>query len=61
MRRNPRELQFLHRKMGRRTLLVGGIQAALVGGLALRMRHLQVDQADWYLLYFHNIADRTSR
>lgn len=50
MRRNPRELEFLHRKLNRRTLVVGGLQAAFVGALALRMRHLQVDQADQFRL-----------
>lgn len=50
MKRNPRELSFLHRKTGRRALLLGGLQMAFMGGLAMRMRHLQVDQADQFRL-----------
>lgn len=50
MRRNPRELSFLQRKTGRRALLLGGLQMAFMGGLAMRMRHLQVDQADQFRL-----------
>lgn len=50
MRRNPRELDGLHRRMGRRALLVGGLQLAFAGGLALRMRYLQVEQADQFRL-----------
>ncbi len=50
MRRNPRELGFLQRKTGRRALLMGGLQMAFAGGLAMRMRHLQVDQADQFRL-----------
>ncbi|MDE4134095.1 penicillin-binding protein 2 [Phaeobacter sp. QD34_3] len=50
MRRNPRELEFTHRKLTRRTLLLGGLQLAFAGGLAARMRYLQVDQADQFRL-----------
>jgi penicillin-binding protein 2 len=50
MRRNPRELTFLQRKTGRRALLLGGLQLAFMGGLAMRMRYLQVDQADQFRL-----------
>ena len=50
MRRNPRELEFTHRKLSRRALLLGGLQVGFVGALALRMRYLQVDQADQYRL-----------
>ncbi len=50
MKRNPRELNLLQRKTGRRALLLGGLQMAFVGGLALRMRYLQVDQADQFRL-----------
>lgn len=50
MKRNPRELETTHRILNRRTLLVGGIQAAFVGGLAMRMRYMQVDQADQFRL-----------
>ncbi|WP_192965831.1 penicillin-binding protein 2 [Phycobacter azelaicus] len=50
MRRNPKELEFTHRKLTRRALLLGGMQLAFVGGLAARMRYLQVDQADQFRL-----------
>ncbi|MEO1734316.1 MAG: penicillin-binding protein 2, partial [Pseudomonadota bacterium] len=50
MRRNPRELEFTHRKMSRRALLLGGAQVAFIGALGLRMRQLQVDQADQFRL-----------
>ena len=50
MRRNPKELAATHRTLGRRALLLGGLQAGFVGALALRMRFLQVDQADQFRL-----------
>ncbi len=48
MRRHPKELAATNRVLGRRALLLGGMQAGIVGALALRMRYLQVDQADEY-------------
>lgn len=50
MRRNPRELDLTHRVLSRRAALVGGLQLAFVGGLGLRMRYMQVDQADEFRL-----------
>jgi penicillin-binding protein 2 len=50
MRRNPKELERTQSVLGRRALLLGGVQAAFVGALAWRMRHLQVDQADQFRL-----------
>ncbi|MFC6687199.1 penicillin-binding protein 2 [Jhaorihella thermophila] len=50
MKRNPKELDALYRRTGRRALLVGGLQLAFAGGLALRMRYLQVEEADKYRL-----------
>lgn len=50
MRRSPRDLDKVHRTMTRRTLLLGGLQAAFIGGLAARMRYMQVDQADQFRL-----------
>ncbi len=50
MRRSPKELQSTHRKMGRRALLLGGAQLAFAGALGMRMRYLQVDQADQFRL-----------
>lgn len=48
MRRNPKELTTINRRFSRRALLLGGMQAGIVGVLALRMRYLQVEQADQY-------------
>jgi len=50
MRRHPKELNAANRKFGRRALLLGGLQAGFVGALAMRMRFLQVDQADQFRL-----------
>ncbi|NIZ61194.1 penicillin-binding protein 2 [Sedimentitalea sp. CY04] len=50
MRRNPKELETTNRTLSRRALLLGGIQLVFAGGLAMRMRHLQVDQADQFRL-----------
>jgi len=50
MRRHPKELAATHSTLSRRTLLLGGLQVGLVGALAMRMRYLQVDQADQYRL-----------
>ena len=50
MRRNPKELEATHRTLGRRTLILGGAQLALVGALGFRMRYMQVDQADQFRL-----------
>ncbi|WP_372570788.1 penicillin-binding protein 2 [Ruegeria jejuensis] len=50
MKRNPKELEYTHRQVSRRALFVGGLQAAFVGGLAMRMRYMQVDQADEFRL-----------
>ena len=50
MKRNPRDLEHSHKILNRRSLVLGGLQLAFVGGLAARMRHLQVDQADQFRL-----------
>ena len=50
MRRNPRELSSLQARTSRRAVLLGGAMAAFSGGLALRMRYLQVEQADQFRL-----------
>ncbi|MFD1509500.1 penicillin-binding protein 2 [Lacimonas salitolerans] len=50
MRRNPKETQDSVRKVTRRALLLGGAQVAFVAALGLRMRHLQVEQADQFSL-----------
>ena len=48
MRRSPRDTALSHRTVTRRGLLIGGVQAAALGGLALRMRFRQVEQADQF-------------
>ncbi len=50
MRRSPRDTEDSARKINRRTLLLGAGQAALVAGLTLRMRQMQVVEADRYRL-----------
>ena len=50
MRRNPKDNQDSVRRLTRRALLLGGAQAAFVGVLGLRMRYLQVEQADQFRL-----------
>ncbi|MFD3190469.1 penicillin-binding protein 2 [Sedimentitalea sp. HM32M-2] len=50
MRRSPKELDASHRLMRRRTLLLGGAQLAFAGALGMRMRYMQVDQADQFRL-----------
>ena len=50
MKRSDKELGLLHRRFGRRTLFVGGLQLGFMGLLAGRMRYLQVEQADQYRL-----------
>ena len=50
MKRNTKDVEASHRKMSRRALFLGGLQLAFAGGLAMRMRHLQVDQADQFRL-----------
>ncbi len=48
MRRNPKDSAELSRRITRRGLIMGGAQLALVGVLGLRMRYMQVDQADQF-------------
>lgn len=50
MRRSPADTAASVRKISRRTLLLGGTQVAFMGALGLRMRYLQVDQADQFRL-----------
>ncbi|KAG1647907.1 Peptidoglycan D,D-transpeptidase MrdA [Nymphon striatum] len=50
MRRNRAENDASHAKLTRRAALLGGAQLLFMGGLAARMRHLQVDQADQFRL-----------
>ncbi|MFV2035300.1 MAG: penicillin-binding protein 2, partial [Halocynthiibacter sp.] len=50
MRRSPKDTEESARKITRRGLLLGGSQLAIAGALGMRMRYLQVDQADQYRL-----------
>ena len=50
MRRNRAENDASHIKLTRRAALLGGAQLLFMGGLAARMRYLQVDQADQFRL-----------
>lgn len=50
MKRSPQDSEITWRRLSRRGLLIGGLQVGFAGLLALRMRYLQVDQADQYRL-----------
>ncbi|MBD3680218.1 MAG: penicillin-binding protein 2 [Rhodobacteraceae bacterium] len=50
MSRTPRDNAISTRTIGRRSLVLGGAQLAFMGLLGLRMRHLQVEQADQFRL-----------
>lgn len=50
MKRKPKPQGAAYKRLTRRALLLGGAQFAFVGGLAARMRYMQVDQADQYRL-----------
>ncbi len=48
MRQNPKELEESARLTSRRGLVVGGLQLAFMGMLGLRMRQMQIEEADQY-------------
>ncbi len=50
MRRPARDNAESHRQINRRALILGGAQVGFLGLLGLRMRHLQVEQADQFRL-----------
>lgn len=50
MRRTRAETEFSHTRISRRAALLGGAQLLFIGGLAARMRFLQVEQADQFRL-----------
>ena len=50
MKRSRADTEASHAKLSRRAALLGGAQLLFVGGLAARMRYLQVDQADQFRL-----------
>jgi penicillin-binding protein 2 len=50
MRRTAKDSQTSSRSLTRRALMLGGAQAAVVAVLGMRMRYLQVEQADQFKL-----------
>jgi penicillin-binding protein 2 len=50
MKRTRAETDFLHGRLSRRATLLGGVQLLFMGGLAARMRQLQVEEADQFRL-----------
>ena len=50
MRRSRADNDATHTRLTRRAALLGGAQLLFMGGLAARMRYLQVDQADQFRL-----------
>jgi penicillin-binding protein 2 len=50
MRRSPADTAESARKISRRALFLGGTQLAFMGALGLRMRYMQVDQAEEFRL-----------
>ncbi len=50
MKRAPKDTLESSRLLSRRTLVVGGVQLAISGGLLLRMRSMQLEQADQFRL-----------
>ena len=50
MSRSPHETALSHRRIGRRALILGGVQLGVAGVLAARMHRLQVEEADQYRL-----------
>ena len=50
MKRNRLETDLSHSRLTRRAALLGGAQLLFMGGLAARMRYLQIEQADQFRL-----------
>ncbi|MEM0948941.1 MAG: penicillin-binding protein 2 [Pseudomonadota bacterium] len=50
MRTTPKDIEEASRKVNRRGLFVGGLQLAFMGMLGLRMRQMQIEEADDYRL-----------
>ena len=48
MRQSPKDIEESSRVMNRRGLVVGGLQLAFMGMLGLRMRQMQIEQAEDY-------------
>jgi penicillin-binding protein 2 len=50
VRRTPRDIELTTRQLNRRALMLSGGMAAMIAALGIRMRYLQVDQADEFRL-----------
>ena len=50
MRANPKDIEDGARVISRRGIIVGGLQLAFMGMLGLRMRQMQIEEADEYRL-----------
>lgn len=50
MKRTPKEVEASARLVGRRGIILGGAQLLFMSGLALRMRQMQIEEADEYRL-----------
>ena len=50
MRQTPKDIEETSWKMTRRGLVVGGLQLSFMAMLGLRMRQLQIEEADQYRL-----------
>ncbi|GAB4551754.1 MAG: penicillin-binding protein 2 [Ruegeria sp.] len=50
MKHPTKDKGLAHKRLTRRALVLGGMQLAFAGGLAARMRYMQVEQADQYRL-----------
>jgi len=50
LKRSPKETDESVRRVSRRAIVLGGVQLAFMGGLALRMRQMQVEEAEEYRL-----------
>ena len=50
MKRTARDSEESNQRLNRRTLMLGGAMGAMIAVLGVRMRYLQVDQADEFKL-----------
>ncbi len=50
MKHSPKDVERSVRTISRRALVVGGVQVAVMGALGLRMRQLQIEEAEQYRL-----------
>jgi len=50
MKQSPKDIEESTRRISRRAMVVGGAQLAFMGALGLRMRQLQIDEAEEYRL-----------